>query len=159
MWRRRLWCRRGRHRGRIPVQPGAEQFVVGVTDAQPEQHPLGTAAVEAFAAGEQQLANPIQRVVLAATMAEGLVLHPATDPVDAAVADAHDVQQVSNTAGVGEVRGQPGTERLGQISGHHLDGRQPPRVGVGGPSSQVAALLPLTMSITTCRPRSTSPVA
>ncbi len=30
-------------------QPGAEQFVVGVTDAQAEQHPLRAAFVEAFA--------------------------------------------------------------------------------------------------------------
>ena len=112
---------------------------MGVADAQPEQHPIRAAFVEPFGAGEQQLADPIQRVGLAATVAERLVLHPAADLIDAAVADPHDVERVSDTAGVIEVRGQPGTERLGQIGGHHLDPRQPGRVGVGGPSPQVSS--------------------
>ena len=60
-------------------QPGAEQFVVGVADTQAEQHPVRAAFVEAFGAGEQQLADPIQRIGLAATVAQRLVLHPAAD--------------------------------------------------------------------------------
>ena len=51
------------------------------------------AFVESLGAGEQQRADPIERVVLASTMPEGLVLHPATHLVDTAVDDAHDVEQ------------------------------------------------------------------
>jgi hypothetical protein len=75
--------------------------------------------------------------VLAAAVAEGLVLDAATDLVDAAVADAHDVERVSDAAGVIEVWGQPSAERLGQVGGHHLDPRQPGRIRVGRPSPQV----------------------
>ncbi len=85
----------------------------------------------------------IQRVVLAAPMAEGLVLDPAADLVEAAVGDPHDMERVGDPAGVVEVRGQPGPERLGQVGGHHLDPRQPARVGVGGPSPQVGGRVAL----------------
>ena len=71
-------------------------------------------------------------------MTERLVLHPAADLVDAAVGDPHDMERVGDPAGVIEVRGQAGPERLGQIGGHHLDPGQPRRVGVGGPSPQVS---------------------
>ena len=64
-----------------------------VTNTQAEQQPVRAAFIESFAAGEQQLADPIERIVLAATMPEGLVLHSATDLVDAAVADPHDMEQ------------------------------------------------------------------
>ena len=97
---------------------------------------------------------------LAAAVAERLVLHPAADLVDAAVGDPYDVERVSDTAGVIEVRGQAGAERLGQIGGHHLDPREPVRVArwwsIAAGQRQ---LLPSTMSITTCRSRSISPVA
>ncbi len=52
------------------------------------------AFVEAFGAGEQQLADPIQRIGLAATMAEGLVLHPTTHLVEATVPDAHHMERI-----------------------------------------------------------------
>ena len=62
-------------------------------------------------------------------MAQRLVLHPAADRVEAAVGDPHDMERVGDPAGVIEVRGQPGPERLGQIGGHHRDPRQPRRIG------------------------------
>ena len=77
-------------------QPGAEQLVVGVADTQAEQHPIRAALVEPFGAGEQQLADPIQRVALAATMAQRLVLHPPADLIDATVRDPHDVEWVGD---------------------------------------------------------------
>ena len=55
----------------------------------PEQHPLAASFVEAFVAGEQDLADPIQRVALAAAVAEGLVLHPAADRVQTPVGHPH----------------------------------------------------------------------
>ena len=91
--------------------------------------------------------------------AERLVLHPTPDLVQAAVGDPHDMERVRDPAGVIEVRRQPGPERLGQIGGHHLDARQPVRIGVRGPSAQVSGPLPSTMSIITWRSRSTRPVA
>ena len=48
---------------------------------QAEQHAFMPALVEAFVAGEQQLADAIQRIGLAAAMAEGLVLHSAANLV------------------------------------------------------------------------------
>jgi hypothetical protein len=47
-------------------EPRAKHFVFGVTDAQAQQHPVVTAFVEALRVGEQQLADPIQRIGLAA---------------------------------------------------------------------------------------------
>ena len=76
-------------------------------------------------------------------MTQRLVLHPAADLVDAAVADSHDMERISDPAGVGEPWRQAGAERLGQIGGHHLDRRQPRRVGIGGPSAQVSGAVAL----------------
>ena len=85
-------------------QPGAEELVVRVTDAQAEQHPSRALLVEAFGAGEQQLADPKQRIAFAASMAEGLVLDPAADLVDAAVPDPHHMKRVGHPAGVSQTR-------------------------------------------------------
>lgn len=71
--------------------------------------------------GEEQLADPIQRVGLAAPMAEGLVLDPAPDLIDAPVPDPNDMERIGDAGGVIKVGGQAGPERLGQIRGHHLD--------------------------------------
>ena len=71
-----------------------------VTDAQPEQHPSRALLVEAFGAGEQQLADPKQRIALAAPMAEGVLLDPAADLVDATVPDPHHMKGVGHPAGM-----------------------------------------------------------
>jgi len=92
-------------------------------------------------AGEEQLADPIQRVGLAAPVMQGLVLHAAADLVDATVPDPHDMERIGDAGGVIEVRGQPGPERLGQVRGHHADPGQPPGIRVGGPSPQVRRLV------------------
>ena len=47
---------------------GAEDLVGGVTDPQPQQDPMLAPVVEAFGAGQQQPADPIQRIILAAPM-------------------------------------------------------------------------------------------
>ena len=120
-------CRVGSVVGEVDVahgllgQPGAEELVARVPDAQTEQHPVAAALVEAFVTGEEQLADPIQRVGLAAPMAEGLVLDPAPDLIDAPVPDPNDMERIGDAGGVIKVGGQAGPERLGQIRGHHLD--------------------------------------
>ena len=63
----------------------AQHVVVGVSGAQAQQHAVVAALVEALEAGQQQLADPVQRVGLAAPVTEGLVLGAAADLVDAAV--------------------------------------------------------------------------
>ena len=67
-------------------QPGTEQFVVSVADAQPEQHPVRATVVEAFVAGEEQLADQVERIMLAAAVTQRLVLDSAADLIDAALA-------------------------------------------------------------------------
>lgn len=80
---------------------------MGITDAQTQQHAVMAALVEPLSAGQEQLADPIERVGLAPPMAERVVLHPAADLVDAAVGDANDVKRIGYTAGVIEVWRQP----------------------------------------------------
>src|SRR5947209_10789549 len=56
--------------------------------------------VEPFDAGQQQLADPIERVAFMAAVAERLVLHPPADLVDAPVGDPHDMERIGHTGGV-----------------------------------------------------------
>jgi hypothetical protein len=71
-------------------------LVMWVADAQAQQHAIVAALIEAFVTGEQQLADAIQRVVLAAAVAERLVLRPTAHLVDAAVPDAHHVKWIGH---------------------------------------------------------------
>src|SRR5438552_11330847 len=102
-----------------------------------------SAFIETFGAGEQQLADPIQRVGLAASVSEGLVLHAAADAVDAAVRDAHHMEGVGDALGVIKMWREPGPEALGEIGGNDLDARQPSRIGAFGPSAQVSGTVAL----------------
>jgi hypothetical protein len=77
---------------------------VGVPDAQAEQHTVVAAFIEAFGAGEQQLADPIQRIGFAATMPERLVLHSATNLVETTVPDAHHVKRIRDASRVIQMR-------------------------------------------------------
>jgi hypothetical protein len=72
-------------------QPCAQHLVSGVANAKAQQHPPTPSVVEAFGAGEQQLADPIQRVALAPPVLQGLLLDSTSDLVETAVADADDV--------------------------------------------------------------------
>ena len=63
--------------------------------------------VEAFMAGEEQLADPVERVGLATAVAERFVLDSAADLVDAAVPDPDDVEGVRDAGGVIKVRDNP----------------------------------------------------
>jgi hypothetical protein len=64
---------------RLLGQPRPDHLVVGVTGAQAEQHAVSATVVEALIAGEEHLADPIQRIAAAAPVAERVVLHPAAD--------------------------------------------------------------------------------
>lgn len=64
-------------------------FVGGPRTREPGLLPV----CEVFLAGAQDVPDPIERIVLAATVAVDLLLHPATDVVD-------DVECVENGAGV-----------------------------------------------------------
>ena len=61
-----------------------------------EQAPeLGIATLaEPFVRGDQQPPRPIERVVLAAAVAQGLVLDAAADLVEGVVAEPNDVERV-----------------------------------------------------------------
>lgn len=135
------------------------QLVIGITDSQAEQHPITASFIEPLGAGEQQFADPIERVVFAAAMAERLVLDPSTHGVAASVRDPHDMERVGNTDGVIQVRRQASSERLRQIRRDDFDARQPGRIGVAVHFRRSTAALPSTMSITRRASRSTSPVA
>ena len=132
---------------------------MGVADAQAQQHPVAALVVEALGAGQQQLADAIERIDLAAPVAERLVLDPATDLVQAPVADPHDMERVGDAGGVVESGRQPGSERLGQIGGHHLDAGDQFRSALLVHRRRSAAALPFTMSMSTLAWRSTRPVA
>ncbi len=76
---------------------------MGIADAKPEQHPLVAPFIEALGAGQQQLADPVQGVGLAAAVAEGLVLHPSAHGIQAAVGDAHHVERIGHPFGMGQM--------------------------------------------------------
>lgn len=63
----------------------------------------------------------MEPVALAASVAEGLVLHPAAHRIQASVRDAHHVERMRDTPGVVEARRQPGPEALRQVGDHHPD--------------------------------------
>ena len=72
--------------------PAAGHLVGGIADPQAQQHPVAALVVEAFGAGERQLADAVQRIDLAPPTAERLVLHPPADLVETAVPDSHDMK-------------------------------------------------------------------
>ncbi len=82
----------------------------------------------------------IEGVVLAAPMAQGVVLHPSAGGVHAARADGNHVERIGHGSRLGEVAGQRRSERLVQIA--HRDGhrRLPPLGLVDEPSVQVRGL-------------------
>ena len=78
---------------------------------------------DALGGSQQQPAYPVQRVVLGAPPAGGLVLHASAHVVDGAVGEPHDVERVGDLAGLGQRIG----ERLavGTRQVHH----RPPHPG------------------------------
>jgi hypothetical protein len=75
------------------AKPCAENLVVRVTGAQAQQQPLCAVTDDAFTAGDQQFADPVEGIKLAAAVAELFVLHPTADLVDTPVGGSYDVEQ------------------------------------------------------------------
>ncbi len=115
--------------------------------------------VEAFVAGEEELADPVERVGLATAVAEGLVLDAAADLVDATVPTL--------TTWNGSAT-RVAWSRCGDSPARNDSARSVATTSI--PASQAGsalahhrrrsdALLPSTMSITIRARRSTRPVA
>ena len=58
---------------RLLGQPGTNHLVIGIAETQAQQQALMASLAEAFGTHREQLADAIERVVLAASVAEGLV--------------------------------------------------------------------------------------
>jgi hypothetical protein len=129
-------------RGRITGQPPAEDLVVRVAGSQTEQHPLDAVVVEAFSSGEHEFADPVQGVVLAAALAEGLVLDPAADLVQAPVGDTDHVKRISDPVDPPLQHHSPPRREEPVLSGQILD---------VSPLRRICASRARTRSSKTCR--------
>jgi hypothetical protein len=108
--------RLGRRRGDVEIGGGvdvAEQLaaVAGGFDLVPRASfpPGGLDALvgvvgELLAGDEQQLADVVERIALAAAMPEGLLLHSSADLIDHGVAEADDVEVIDLTCPSGSRR-------------------------------------------------------
>ena len=76
-------------------------------------------------------------------MTECLVLHASTDPIQAAVPDAHDMEWVRDAGDVIKMWRHARPVRVGEISGDDLNVGEPVRIGAGTPSTQVSSRVPL----------------
>jgi hypothetical protein len=96
--------------------------------------------VEALGGQGQPLAAPVERIALVATMAEGLLVDPATGAVDHPGPDPDHVEHISNGGGVEQMRGERGSERLVEV-GHSDRHGLAPRLGLTDqPGLQVRGL-------------------
>ena len=103
----------------------------GVAGGEEAEQALVTMDAGALAGHDETSAAAVERVGLAAPVAERLVLHPASTLIERLVRQLHDVERVSDLDGVGEHRVE-----------HRLVGRReiqrrpgdpgPPRFGSGG---------------------------
>lgn len=79
-----------------------------------ESGELGAAVVvEAFAGLGEQSSRSVERVVLVAAVAEGLMLDSAADLVEAGVGQLHQVERIGHLGGVGQHRGERNANRHG----------------------------------------------
>src|SRR5215218_10774048 len=82
--------------------PGGRDLPEGVADGQCRAQPCSTAASELLGRCQQQLANTVQRVTLAAAVAEGGLLDPSADLVDHQVGQPDGVEVVHDHPGMGK---------------------------------------------------------
>jgi len=76
-------------------------WVAGVEEAEELRAAL---LIEAFIGLRQQASTPIERVVSAAAMAHGVVLHAAAALIELVVREFHDVERIRDLYRVGEHR-------------------------------------------------------
>jgi hypothetical protein len=102
---------------------------VGIAGIEQAQQPAAPSVVEAFVGLREQAAGPVERIVLVAPVAEGLVLHATADLVETLVGQLRDVERIGDLGRPGQhrVEGQPpGPDRSSTaqaICSHHLAGR------------------------------------
>jgi hypothetical protein len=84
--------------------------------------------VEAFGSHENDPADPVERIGFPAPMAEGVVLDPAADLVDAPVGQGDDVEAVRHQGRVGDTGGEGVPVSSERVDRGHRD-LIPPRLG------------------------------
>lgn len=92
---------------------------MGVTETESLEEPGAAPVGEGFITGEQDLADLVERVSLAASMPELLLLDSAADGVQAPLGDPDDVKAVCHLAGVVQQPGHPGAVGIGQTKREH----------------------------------------
>ncbi len=118
--------------------PRGLDLVAGIAGAQQAEELGATGLAEPLISSSEQSPDPIQRIVLAASVAEGLVLDPAAALVQLGVREADHVERVGDLGGVGQHRVVDRPVRSGQIQGRPADPAAPlvassrqPRRGAG----------------------------
>src|SRR5690606_19917042 len=94
--------------------PRHAHLALGVARLEQPHELLPTAIVEAFVSSGEEPAGPVERVVLAAPMTEGLVLDPSTDLVETLVRELAHMERIRDLGGVGEHRVERQTPRARQ---------------------------------------------
>jgi hypothetical protein len=82
--------------------PGGRHLATRVTGGKPSAQPRSSPAGELLGGRQQQLADPVQRVMLAAPVAQGGLLHAMADLVDHRVGQLDGVEVVHDHGGVAE---------------------------------------------------------
>ena len=82
--------------------PGHPDLALGVAGLEEAEQLRVARLVEAFVALGEQPPAPVERVVLVAAVAEGLLLDPAAHVVEAGVGQLDHVERVRDLGGVGE---------------------------------------------------------
>ena len=74
---------------------------MGVTEPEALEEPLAAPVGETFVAGQQDLADLVERVVLAAPMPELFLLDPTADRVETPLSDPNNVKRICDLSGRG----------------------------------------------------------
>jgi len=123
-----------------PRVPGHADIAGRVAGGEQAGEPLAAVAGEAFVGHLQHPPAAVERIIFAAAVAEGLVLHPTPALIQRRVGDAYDVEGVGDLHGGGEHRVEHGSIRVRQIQRGPPD-PVPPRLGTGGePGARASAV-------------------
>src|SRR3974390_924188 len=120
--------------------PGGADLTVGVASIEQPEEACPAAVVESFIGSGQQAPGSIEGVDLAASMSEGVVLHPTADLVEALVGQPHEMERVSDRDGGGQHGVENCLVRAGQIEGDPGDLGQPARTAPGQPGRWSSAV-------------------
>ncbi len=97
-------------------------------------------AGESFAGHGEAPAGSVERIVLAASMPEGVVLHAASGLVERGVGELDDVERVGDLDGVGQHRVEHRAIGVGQVERRPLHGGAPVVAAGGEPATRFAAV-------------------